>query len=546
MLSRLFRPKWQHANVEIRRQALQALAADDPVRHQLARQDQDPGVRRAALARVEDLELLRVATLDDGDAGVREYARARLSRLLVEAAAGSPPLAERRRVLESILSPDLAEQFAAEAPEPELRLAALGRVEREEFCAVRAVRDPAATVRLAALERVGAPELLERIARQARNRDKTVSRLARERLSALLAERDRQARIEQICSELETLEWDGETGANAAHFARIERDWQPLAEAADSAQHQRYQQAHQRFQGWLRASAERRQARTELLQQLDWLSAVSPATGEGAADPEVELMRIRAAWDALGPAEDLDSRRLQRRFEEGLTEVHRQQQRLDRDRQRVSRLQTVLAQGTQLLERAGQVMDDEVDALERQWRTLPRPEDETTLQELQAQYERVAARLRQRLDRQAEARERELAELEACLADLEQALEAGELQQAIDTQARGRHLLQHNISLTPRQMHDFEQRLQACTPRITELRGWRRWGTNRSRENLLETVQVLAESELEPDERAAQVKAARARWQEMDRTAGPAPRALRRRFDQLSEQAFAPVREQRR
>jgi hypothetical protein len=51
LLDRFFKPKWQHPNPQVRKLALQALDPRDPVLLQLAREDEDPGLRREALGR---------------------------------------------------------------------------------------------------------------------------------------------------------------------------------------------------------------------------------------------------------------------------------------------------------------------------------------------------------------------------------------------------------------------------------------------------------------------------------------------------------------
>ena len=91
ILSRFFKPKWQHPNPRTRKQALQALAAEDPVLAAVARQDSDPEVR-AALARLAEPGLLRERAAQDADAGVREFAATRLREPLTGKAPDSPPL----------------------------------------------------------------------------------------------------------------------------------------------------------------------------------------------------------------------------------------------------------------------------------------------------------------------------------------------------------------------------------------------------------------------------------------------------------------------
>ena len=317
IFKKLFQPKWQHANPEIRRRGLQRLPSSDPQLQQLARTDQDPGLRRAALGRCNDLDLLRQSAQDDPDAGVRTYAQARLQHLLLGQDGDQPArpaLAQRLALLDGFAPAELLETLATQAAEPELRLAALTKLDRETLYAERAVYDSAAQLRAAALAQVHTPELLDRIAKDARNRDKRVSRDARERVQTLRAERQRQDALEELCRGMETLTWEGEHGPSAARFAQLEQSWRALADAAGDAQRERFRRARDRFAEHFKASTAERQARADLCRQLqqqetdlDRRQLLAPQDRQGLAET---LARLRADWDALGPAADPENKKL--------------------------------------------------------------------------------------------------------------------------------------------------------------------------------------------------------------------------------------------
>jgi DNA repair protein SbcC/Rad50 len=540
MLSRWFKFKWPPGSPDTPRRAVHPPSADAARHHRQALESADPAARRAALAGITELELLYRTSLDDPDAGVREYARARLRRLLGGELDGAPPLAERLALLEQAvdLPPELYEQLARQGHEPELRLAVLHRLGNETLCADLAINDPVARIRTDALERVRDPELLDRIARRSRKRDKQISRAARERHRALLAAERRQEEIAIICRTSEQLQWDGETGADTTRFVQMEQVWQSLAEHASPTQRERFQAVRERFAEHFRASAAARAARQNLCRQLETLLH---APSDESVDTEA-LNRLRVDWSRIAPPDDADARRQQRRFEQLLETLEQQLGERNRNRQQTARREALLTEAEQLRDRAGQVLDSELSELTRRWQHLPRPESPTLLEELQTRFDRLMDQLRQRLARQTERKEQESREIETALAELEQQLEAGELQHAIERQQHAEQLLKHNIGLSRHQMETFRQRLHACMPRIAELRDWRRWGTNRSRESLIEEVGKLIDSPLEPDELARQVQAARAAWKEMDATTGGAPRALWKQFDQSCERAYAPVR----
>lgn len=158
ILSRFLKPKWQHADPATRERALRELDQTDPILIELARQDLDPTVRRAALARLVDLDLLQSIATADADEGVRVAARNRQRDLLAGTVSGGPPLAERIKRLCQDSDLDLAEFLLQHATEPELRLAALARIDSEAALAEIALRNPYQELRLVALERVNDPD----------------------------------------------------------------------------------------------------------------------------------------------------------------------------------------------------------------------------------------------------------------------------------------------------------------------------------------------------------------------------------------------------
>lgn len=539
MLSRFFPQGWRQAAAKTPQQSKRPAEHSPQFEPHLAADDAP--TRRAALTRTDDLSVLQRLMCEDGDAGVRDCAQARLCKLIEGSAEPVLPLAERQAALQAIMTPLLAERFAVKATEPALRILALQRVEREEFCADRAVADPVAKVREAALEQVFDPEHLTRIARRTRKSDKHISRSAKRRAQALDAERQRLQAIEAMCVELDTLPWDGETGPNTARFAQIEQRWQSLAAEVSAEQQQRFQAAQERFQARLRASAAQRQQRVQLCRQADTLLQYLYTVDQPDAEPPVPARHeLMAQWQSMEPADDPESLRLQRHFDEQCAAIAAREQTLKEQRRKLEQLRKVCAQGEQLLQHPGRLAGATVKRFVQDGQVVLNSGVE--LGDLPAQFKQIDTALQRRLAEQDTAQSAEQADLKTTLEALEHALDAGELQQAIHWQNRVQQQLADNIGLTQRQMRDFRQRLQSLGPRIAQLRDWRRWGTNRSRESLIEAVEQLVDSGLPPEELVTQVQQARQHWKTMDKTGVRAPQALWRQFDRACERAYQPVR----
>ncbi|MBL0164936.1 MAG: hypothetical protein IPP82_15160 [Xanthomonadales bacterium] len=156
-LARFFsKPRWLSKDATVRRDAVATEKAAELVSQlaRFAREDDDAGVRITALKRLAEPGLAQAMAQDDRDEGVRNAARTLFTELLAGTHASAPALADRLRLLRAQDDARLIEQIAVTAPEPELRLAALQRVERPALILERVTADSDAAVRLAALDRI--------------------------------------------------------------------------------------------------------------------------------------------------------------------------------------------------------------------------------------------------------------------------------------------------------------------------------------------------------------------------------------------------------
>ncbi|MBX3705262.1 MAG: DUF349 domain-containing protein [Pseudomonadales bacterium] len=140
---------------------------------------------------------------------------------------------------------------------------------------------------------------------------------------------------------------------------------------------------------------------------------------------------------------------------------------------------------------------------------------------------------------EAAARRAEQAELERLIEAAETALDAGEIGTARQRLAEAR---QRHDTLGAAAARALTRRLNRVSGRLTELKDWQTFATTPKREALCEAAQTLVDHPLPPPDQAERLKALRAAWREL----GPVNRArearLAERFDTLAEQAFETCR----
>ncbi len=236
MANWLKRLRAQSRDPAARRQAV----AHDPVEAlgqplaQFARTDDDAAVRKLALRRAADLALSQERMQEDSDASVCEVAQKLYRELLAGTHAEAPALAERLDMLGDIGDSTLLEHLACHAAEPELREAALRKLNHPGLVIRRLTDDPDRALRLRLLEEIDDPALLQRIVDKTRRRDRQLHRQAEARLRALkIAAGDAQAIQEEaefLCRELEAM-----PGGNAdtAAIEALDARWEAIRQAVD-------------------------------------------------------------------------------------------------------------------------------------------------------------------------------------------------------------------------------------------------------------------------------------------------------------------------
>ncbi len=549
-LDRFFKPRWQHAKPEVRKQALLALSPQNPedmkILLRLAEHDVDPDVRRSAVKRVSDLAFLRRRTNEDNDAGVREVASARYRQLLAGGAEGADI---NVRLAELALCDDesVLAFVARRGREPELRIAALNRLDAEAVLEDAALNDDAARVRLAAVQRLRAPATLERVSRLARDKDRKVAKLAREALEELqrrqAAEEQARAQRVALCEEMEALaEAPWRHGYNGEKL-RLENRWQAVPLAADEALAARFEAARRRVEQRIQEQANRPEPEPVVVE--------TPSAPQAAPD-------VNAWLDELQAQPEPDPARLatlEQRLAEAVAaepadanEAAAYRQALRVLRGYVEAAQRYLAHEGELAEalNAAHTADVNDDAALRAAAQDLRRVLERTAWDLPLPLPALLGQAAAELDAVEEQRERlnaqraqQLAKLEETLAALDQQLGGGHLKEAQRLLARAQRALEQ---LPARDQERLERRLKKYAGRVRELQDWRRFATLPKQEELCRRMEALIDVDLEPPVRAERIRALQEEWKATGGSASPEAQRLWERFRQAADKAFEPCK----
>lgn len=550
MFDHLLKPKWQHSDPRKRQAALESGKLPPEALVKVALEDNDPDVRCSAIQRIDDPDLLAELLQADPVIQVREVVVRRQCELLARPLELPPSLDGRLTIIRKAESLDLCERLAQRAESVEIRTAALEQVTDIQLLCAVAVDDPVATVRRIALERINEPEGWEIVSRNARNKDKQISRAAREKLESFRQAQSDQQTAERLCREMDTmLAADSLTINSQALFQRHCDQWLKIATPLPAQISEKFDQPRSqvsvRIEQFEALMSQRRAICAEmeaLFERMQVDDEDSPGFPEELAE---QIKSIDARWQATDP--DLHSDNpVTRRYTHLLQQLNLESERLSRDRQRMGKLRELISNAHALLEDPDTLNDNRIKQLELRWSKLHKPESSQLAQTLQNEFDDALRRLRQLRKQQTNQRKQALDEAEALLPELQQAFNHGELERALSLRDRISHRLKMTKGIAEKRRSAVQQQLNRMHVKLDELREWRHWGSGHAREHLFTEIEELIGSSFNPDEIAAKVRSARKAWQNIDHAEGPADEALWQRFDKACTSAYAPYQQQRK
>ncbi|ALG67023.2 DUF349 domain-containing protein [Beggiatoa leptomitoformis] len=559
ILDKIIKPKWQHRNPEVRKQAVEDLT-DLTLISDIARKDESPLVRLTAVRKLKDLTLLNEIAQTDTDKEVKEFVSQRFKDFLSGRKEGID-LPTRLQWVTQLNDSNLLEQLARTGKEAELRLAALNKVTRESLCGDLAIEDPDNQVRTTAAEKITQKSTLERVFKALRNKDKKISQLMRERLDVLIEASERPAKIkaeaERICSRLELLlkakAWEQ---PNDTEFKRLQVDWTTIATEAEPTYINRYQQAEQlftkNFQSYQQTQAELREREAafiplrEVKQTLyDQLVALLTSLEADPATTDVTqtLDSLQMQWDAITSLPQAEEEQWQNRFKQALTTAQKYQQTAQTFHSVTQALERILRRAENLLKNQQDTQKAQhTKELESAWEAVTQPENKPELlKTLNIRFNDTVKALKTSMEEQNEHREQAVKTLKQILKDIETALETGELHTAMPLEQQAKDLAQQHPGLLNRNKN-LEARLHGISAKIRELHSWERWGDNVEREQLCAEMEELAiNPDDDPEVTARLIREAQAKWKSLG-THGY-PQALWERFNKACNTAYKPCQE---
>ena len=479
---RWIKPKWQHKKADIRLAAV--VSGQDPEflsqLLEIAGNDPDSRVRCAAIKRLQQLKNILTLLPDEKDPEAKALIAARIHQLTLSNADDRAPLEVRLQVLENSRDRDLIEQLASQAPEPELRSAAIAKVTRQGLLGDCAINDEDADVRRLAANRISQHTTLKRVIEGLRTRDKLLHSQLQERLhQELIAASDPQAintEALKICIELEHLA-SNSCAADSPEVTARHQAWKRVADTASAEMQARY---------------------ARVCERLCAPPKPKPVQDTGAGDADETGLLETALPDsaeapAESPAEPVPSQTLARVATEILL------YEVDDERQPVVKKLSLFRL-----------------RLDAAWEQAqpPHTDDESAW----SQADEALRQMTEAVNQRRQLAEKEVSEAEKHLSQLITELENGELLKALATQSLLRQLHHDRTRGFESAWKPINQALSGQQARIRELREWQQWSNNKIRQRLINDMEALPGADLHPDALMESIKSLQNEWKSLEQS----------------------------
>ena len=470
---RLFKPKWQNKNADIRLESVSSEQDPDLINSlvEIAGNDIDPRVRCAAVKRLHQLGNILKLYASETDPSVKSLQEDRIRQLAAATNETRPPLELRMQVIQLTSDRTLIEHIAVHAPESELRRAAIKKVSRQGVLGDCCIEDKDPGNRRFAATHITQQTTLKRVIDALRKRDKVLHAELQARLQHELVEKADPKAIQKealrICVRLEHLEIETDQ-RDSTEIKKLHSDWKPISANATAAMAERYQRICER----LIAPTVTVPPVATPVEQIQEPEPVKAAPIQPVEPVEANETLVRVATDIC------------------LYEVENPK---NPNLSKLAKLKT---------------------QLEKSWQQAQpsHADDKVAFSEANDALQRLQVGIEQR---QQES-EKEVSEAESLLKKLTTQLEDGELHKALETRSvLQQYLKDHGYN---RALKSINSHLGSMQARLSELREWLHWSNNKVRNRLIAEMEVLPAADLHPDALLDRIKSLQMEWKALEQS----------------------------
>ncbi len=541
LLEKFFKPKWQHKDAAVRKQALAGLS-DEKILVQVANQDSDKEIRLLALSKIQSKQNLAEFLVSEQSDIRKQAQQQHLAQLLPNLSIND---------LASVASDNDLVSIATYTQDENIRLGAINKLSDEGIRLDIACNNPVAKVRLAAAQGIQQSDALAKLMQVAQGKDKALYRFCKEQLGASKAAEDAEKALqnkittninnaEQLAKSVYSPEFNGRLQLLKQNWAALTNqssDQQSaFASAIATAEHTLggHIAEEKAAQDKLAAIATAKETFINVISRLAEL--------EFNAEISAQLKALELDWQQAKQVSKPDSEQ-NKTFENSLqtwlglantrsqlveqedviTDFIKQSQQLEKTS--LSKSQNLQKDITQLLKQ----LPWKPAALQL---TLSTP---ALLVELDQALQTVIKHNQNLTAHEADS-SKELAKL---LVELEGHIEDGHLKEANKCHQQALKALK---KISQQEAKKYQRQYQSLTAQLTEIRDWQGYAATPKKEALCVSMEALVDSEINPEILADKIQALQEEWKSIGPIARQDDKILWNRFRAAADKAYLPCK----
>jgi len=566
LFQKFFKPKWKNNDPAIRKQALIAL---DPADNQetlsdIVNHDDSIDLRLLALKRISDFDFIVQAAQSNSQLEVRELAAKRMRQSLSGEQTASFDESQRIEKIQQINDQKLFEYIVEKGNTVTLRKSVIEHITREALLGNLAISDSDSNIRHSAAEKISQKSTLERVFRATKTKDKNVSRIVKKRLDHLTAEAEKPAKLlsdqKNICLSIEDLGTKGLWQRDKLQFDMCIEQWATLNRSESLALQNRLEQAKNKFEhgyeAYLERHAERLQEEASYLpikkekqdiidqlhQLIIQLEKIPSLENPDFTDIKDATLEQETRWKTIKSLPDDIEIEIRQQFNDLLKNIkHTINQRLH-DKTLLDSLGNLHREINKKIQQPFKLSATLIAKFEKNLSELqPDEGDKKTIKLKQDIKKRIdhATRL---LAKQKDRMDSLFSQMQTQITEMEMQLSKGVLKEAIGL----RNTIQNNMieleKYGVKNLHNFKEHLNESSNKINELSNWRSWANTPQKKQIIDKVEALIGSDLDPKEIAYIVSQARKDWRTLGPSEKDSAQALWEQFQSACDAAYEPCK----
>ncbi len=566
LFQKFFKPKWKNNDPAIRKQALLALdpADNQEILSEIVCHDGSCDLRLLALKRISDFDFMVQTAQSNSQPEVRELANKRIRQSL--SGEQATPLDESQRIakIQQINDQKLFEYIVEKGNTGTLRKSVIEHITREALLGNLAISDNDSDIRHSAAEKISQKSTLERVFRATKTKDKNVSRIVKKRLDHLTAEAEKPAKLlsdqKNICVAIEGLGIKGLWQRDKPQFDACILQWSALGQPESLALQNRFEQAKNKFErgyeDYLERHAERLQEEASYLpireekqaiidrlhQLITQLEKTPDIESPEFSDIKDAAFKQEALWKNIKSLPDDIEIEIRQQFNDLLTNIKQSINQRLHNKTLLDSLDILQKEINKNIKQPFKLSSKLITQFENKLSKLQSNDNDEKIEKLVQNIKQRIDHATNLLTRQKDRMDNLFTQMKTQITEMEDQLSKGILKEAIGL----RNTIQNNmIELEKhgvKNLHQFKEHLNESSNKINELSNWRSWANTPQKQQIIDKVEALIGSDLDPKEIAYIVSQARKDWKNLGPSEKDSSQALWEKFQSACDSAYEPCK----